>query len=66
VRLAEYSPVPGTALWAESCRLSPFPLAEEPLTHNNSILPLRWAGLTLERLQALKDLARDLAGGRAG
>jgi radical SAM superfamily enzyme YgiQ (UPF0313 family) len=60
VRVAEYSPVPGTALWAEAVRRSRLPLAEEPLTHNNTLLPMQWAGLELEDLQRLKELARSL------
>ena len=38
-RLAEYSPLPNTALWDEACRVSRFHLAEEPLFHNNSLWP---------------------------
>lgn len=58
VRLASYSPVPGTALWEKSIRLSPLPLAEDPLTHNNTLLPLQWPRLNLDDLGALKGLAR--------
>jgi len=61
VSLAEYSPLPGSGLWEQSLRLSEFPLAEEPLTHNNSLLPLRWQGFTLQDLQELKALARRLS-----
>ena len=57
VALAEYSPVPGTALWTASVRSSRYPL-EEPLAHNNSILPLQWEGFTPADLQHLKNLAR--------
>jgi len=60
VQVAEYSPVPGTALWAEAVRRSRLPLEEEPLTHNNTLLPMQWAGLELEDLQRLKELARKL------
>lgn len=58
VRLASYSPVPGTALWEKSIRLSPLPLTEDPLTHNNTLLPLQWPGLDLNDLRELKALAR--------
>ena len=58
VRLASYSPVPGTTLWEKSIRLSPLPLTEDPLTHNNTLLPLQWSGLNLDDLRELKDLAR--------
>ncbi len=65
VMLAEYSPVPGSALWEEALRRSRFPLAEEPLTHNNSILPMQWEGFSLQDLQELKRLARSLSSGCA-
>jgi len=52
--LAEYSPIPGTPLWAEAVRHSPFDLHREPLFHNNTILPCRWEGLDWEDLQDLK------------
>jgi hypothetical protein len=60
VRICEYSPVPGAPLWEESVRRSSFPIEEEPLTHNNSILPMQWEGLTLRDLGELKHLAHDL------
>jgi hypothetical protein len=56
--LAEYSPIPGTSLWSEAVRCSPFDLANEPLFHNNSILPCRSEGFGLEELQQLKQLCR--------
>ena len=59
--LAEFSPIPGTALWAEAVRSSPFDLAAEPLYHNNSILPCRSQGFGLEELQWLKNLCKGRA-----
>ncbi len=56
--LAEYSPLPGTPLWEEAVKASPFDLAEEPLFHNNTILPCRWEGLDWGDLRALKDMVR--------
>jgi hypothetical protein len=56
--LAEYSPVPGTALWHEACRVSPFDLAAEPLTHNNTFLACRRDDFTLKDLEILKESAR--------
>jgi len=61
VQLAEYSPVPLTPLWAKSVRWSGFPLEEEPLTHNNTILPLQWARFSHSDLRSLKGLARDVS-----
>jgi len=57
VRLAEYSPIPGTPLWTDACRTSRFPLEEEPLTHNNSLFPCL-SPFSWETVQRLKDLAR--------
>ena len=56
--LAEYSPIPGTPLWSEALRCSPFDLANEPLYHNNSLLPYRSEHFGLEELQELKQLCR--------
>ena len=58
--LAEYSPIPKTELWESACRSSPFPLGDEPLYHNNTILPCRWERFTPEDLQRMKDLCRSL------
>lgn len=52
--LAEYSPLPGTKLWHEAVRSSPFPLEEEPLFHNNSFFPCRGTDFTWERAWAIK------------
>jgi hypothetical protein len=56
--LAEFSPIPGTDLWQEAADASPFPIAEEPLFQNNSLLPCRNDSLTLSRYQELKKLTR--------
>jgi pyruvate-formate lyase-activating enzyme len=59
--LAEYSPLPGTPLWREAVKFSPFDLKGEPLFHNNTILPCRWEGLSWDDLQALKAMVhRDV------
>ena len=39
--IAEYSPIPGTDLWAEAVVASPFDIQQEPLYHNNSLLCCR-------------------------
>ena len=59
--IAEYSPVPGTALWEKSVKASDYPIAEEPLFQNNSMMPLSWNGFTREDLQRMKDLSRQLS-----
>ncbi len=56
--LAEYSPIPGTALWDDARRHSRFNL-DEPLCHNNSILPCRVGGLSWEDLYQLKSELKD-------
>jgi len=56
--LAEYSPLPGTPLWEEAMKVSPFDLEGEPLFHNNTILPCRWKGLSWEDLRALKGMVQ--------
>ena len=56
--LAEYSPVPGTAMWAEAVRSSEYDLRREPLYHNNTFFALRRPEFTLRDLQELKRLAR--------
>lgn len=55
-RLAEYSPLPQTALWPEACRSSRFPLEQDPVFHNNSLVPCL-TPFSGETVQALKDLA---------
>jgi len=57
--IAEYSPIPGTALWEKAVALSPFPIEEEPLFHNNTLLPCQWEKFTLNDLERLKQTARN-------
>ena len=59
ISLAEYSPVPGSPMWEESCRVSRFPLKDEPLYHNNTFFPMEWEGFTREDLERLKRLSRS-------
>ncbi|MCX5895541.1 MAG: radical SAM protein [Proteobacteria bacterium] len=56
--MAEYSPIPGTALWEKAVASSPFPLADEPLFHNNTLLPCQSEKFTMEDLNMLKQEAR--------
>ena len=60
--LAEFSPIPGTSLWESAMDASPFPLAEEPLFHNNSLLPCRNDSLTVPSYNLLKKMTRRSAG----
>jgi len=52
--LVEYSPVPETPLFEKAQKMSQFDLENEPLFHNNSILPCQWDGFTLTDLQRVK------------
>ncbi|MCX8043132.1 MAG: radical SAM protein [Desulfobacterota bacterium] len=56
--IAEYSPIPGTALWDDACACASLPIAQEPLFHNNTLLPCQWQGFTLDDLVRLKQRAR--------
>ncbi|MCL2669579.1 MAG: B12-binding domain-containing radical SAM protein [Syntrophaceae bacterium] len=57
--IAEYSPIPGTALWHQALLTSAYPLAEDPLFHNNTLLPCGHSRLTYEDYQRLKQLCRQ-------
>jgi radical SAM superfamily enzyme YgiQ (UPF0313 family) len=57
--IAEYSPIPGTALWEKAVAISPFPIIDEPLFHNNTLLPCQWEKFTLNYLELLKKTTRS-------
>lgn len=57
--VSEFSTVPGSGLWEEcvdSCR---FPIAEEPLYHNNSFFPMEWEYFTRGDMERLKKLSKQ-------
>jgi radical SAM superfamily enzyme YgiQ (UPF0313 family) len=54
--LAQYSPIPGTALWPRAVASSRYDLARDPLFHNNSLFPC-WPQFSWERYTRLKRLA---------
>lgn len=56
--LVEYSPIPHTPLFEKAKRVSPFDLENEPLFHNNSILPCRWDGFTMADYERVKEKVR--------
>lgn len=64
--LAEYSPIPGTALWEQAVLASPYPIAEEPLFHNNTLLPCAEKELTLSVFRELKRRALTPGGTQGG
>jgi radical SAM superfamily enzyme YgiQ (UPF0313 family) len=56
--LVEYSPIPHTTLFEKAKRMSQFDLENEPLFHNNSILPCQWEGFTMADYKRLKKKLR--------
>ena len=56
--LVEYSPIPHTPLFEKAKKGSQFDLENEPLFHNNSILPCQWEGFTMGDYKRLKEKLR--------
>jgi len=56
--ITEFSPIPGTPIWEEAVETSPYDIENEPLYHNNTLLPCRTEGFTYEMYETLKGLAR--------
>jgi len=56
--LVEYSPIPHTPMFEKAKKMSPFDLENEPLYHNNSILPCQWDGFTIADFGRLKEQLR--------
>lgn len=56
--LVEYSPIPQTSLFERARQMSEFDIENEPLCHNNSILPCQWEGFTYTDFQRLKKMVR--------
>jgi radical SAM superfamily enzyme YgiQ (UPF0313 family) len=54
--LAQYSPIPGTALWPRALAASRYDLNADPIFHNNSLFPC-WPQFSWERYTRLKRLA---------
>jgi hypothetical protein len=57
--IAEYSPIPHTALWERAVVRSAYDLASEPLFHNNTLLPC-WEKTQRLRFTEVKKRAREL------
>jgi radical SAM superfamily enzyme YgiQ (UPF0313 family) len=57
--IAEFSPIPGTQLWEEAVRVSPYPIEKEPLFQNNTLLPCQSVDLDYGMYQSLKRSARE-------
>ncbi len=58
--LSYFSPIPGTAIWQEACKDSPFPIDREPLYQNNSVFLLGNSEFSPASLQHLKDMSVEL------
>jgi len=56
--LVEYSPIPHTPLFEMAKKMSQFDLENEPLYHNNSMLPCQWEGFTIADYKRLKEKLR--------
>ena len=56
--IAEYSPIPQTALWEQAVAAAPDAIADEPLYQNNTLLPCRHDRLDYTMYRALKMLTR--------
>jgi radical SAM superfamily enzyme YgiQ (UPF0313 family) len=56
--LAQYSPIPHTALWEDAVASSRYDLAADPIFHNNSIFPCQKAPFSWKTISRLKSLTR--------
>lgn len=53
-KLAEYSPLPGTPMWSAACAAARYPIHEEPLFHNCTLLPVAQHDVTWEFLHEMR------------
>jgi radical SAM superfamily enzyme YgiQ (UPF0313 family) len=58
--IAEFSPIPGTQIWEEAVKASQYNIVEEPLFHNNTLLPCQGEKLTYQMYMELKKLTRKV------
>jgi radical SAM superfamily enzyme YgiQ (UPF0313 family) len=54
--LAQYSPIPHTALWKDAVKSSRYDLASDPIFHNNSIFPCQKEPFSWDKVSAMKKL----------
>jgi len=52
--LAQYSPIPHTALWSAAVRVSRYDLESDPIFHNNSIFPCQKEPFSWEKISYFK------------
>lgn len=58
-KLAEYSPIPGTFMWEEAVRVSSYPIEDETLFHNCTLLAAATADVTSEFLARTRRRIRE-------
>jgi radical SAM superfamily enzyme YgiQ (UPF0313 family) len=68
-KLAEYSPIPGTPMWKDAIKFSRYPIEQEPLFHNCTLLPTaepdvdsEFLRKTRQRIRAYVDSGSTSAG----
>ncbi len=60
IRLAVFSPIPGTVEWQRAKQYSDYPENADPLLANNSIIPIQPPGTTLSTFDKINSLANHL------
>ncbi len=58
-RLAEYSPIPGTALWEQALASARYPIDEDPIYHNCTFMPCAEPDVTPEFISRLRKLIAE-------
>jgi len=58
-RLAEYSPIPGTPMWPTALKQSRYPIGNEPLFHNCTLLPTAEPEIDWAFLQSTRKRIRE-------
>jgi hypothetical protein len=58
-KLAEYSPIPGTEMWPKALQASRYPIDQEPLFQNCTLLPAAEPGVDAAFLQATRRRIRE-------
>ncbi|MFQ5603515.1 MAG: B12-binding domain-containing radical SAM protein [bacterium] len=60
IRLAAFSPIPGTVEWQRAVSIYGFPADADPLLSNNSILPIKARGATFRTFEKISQMAQNL------
>jgi hypothetical protein len=55
--LAQYSPIPHTALWPEAVKTSRYDLESDPIFQNNSVFPCQKEPFSWDKILYFKGLA---------